>query len=904
MSFSQHTSEFDRLQTNFNNFQEDSEDDEESPPSYQQGGEAWFPAGGGGARPKGPGLDLGSSPNHRKTPTGQNHPAVDNGVILHMVPESGKSRWSHIEDLDSFFKKVYEYHQRHGFKVMILQKFCELAQVFFVILLTVYLCDCVNYQVLFTNKVPGHSLGEKVHLSDVFETSPTECIAKFSFKIWVFIFVAMSLWLWKAVAVGYCVFQYWDIKSFYNQALKISDEDLDSVSWHEVQKRLIGAQSEHLMCIHKDHLTELDIYHRILRFKNYLVAMVNKGLLPMRLSVPFVGDSIFLSQGLRWNYEFLLFSGPWAPFDKWHLKEDYKKSSKRKELTSYLQSKIALVALLNLVLMPLILFWQILYSFFNYAELIKREPGHLGVRKWSQYGKLYMRHFNELDHELKARLSRAYKPANQYMDIFVSPTAAVLARFVCFVAGSVLAVLIVLTVWDEDVLNVEHILTIMTVLGGVIAGASLFIPDPNMVFNPERCLSAVLAHIHYFPPSPSDKERPLTLGPHPANGGVGWKGREHTPAVMESLGELFPYTAVYLLQELISPIVTPFVLFFSLRPKAGSIVDFFRNFTVDIVGVGDVCSFAQMDVRKHGNPAWAANAPPPPQSPDEERDESPPPTAEVPQPYAQAQDGKTEMSLVHFSLTHPGWVPPQPESETFVQNLRGQAAREAEQLTTLTEEELAEGTNALHSSLNSLDAAGGVYSEIANSIILASNSQRVVNGGLVQQQQQPGLTESGRRVARSPQEAAPETSGSLLQSIHQGLGVTGGTGSSSIKSSILLGSRITDSRGSPAHAVSSQLGASIFGQNGGCNVPNLKQDLRRLGLDHHTTSAAADMSLSALYLHELHHRSCQPPVASGSASNSGLRNRLRTPPAQQVASFREEEEEDTQPLVQVDDQRV
>ena len=54
----------------------------------------------------------------------------------------------------------------------------------------------------------------------------------------------------------------------------------------------------------------------------------------------------------------------------------------------------------------------------------------------------------------------------QYMDIFVSPTAAVLARFVCFVAGSVLAVLIVLTVWDEDVLNVEHILTIMTVLGG------------------------------------------------------------------------------------------------------------------------------------------------------------------------------------------------------------------------------------------------------------------------------------------------------------------------------------------------------------------------------------------------------------------------------------------------------
>jgi hypothetical protein len=65
---------------------------------------------------------------------------------------------------------------------------------------------------------------------------------------------------------------------------------------------------------------------------------------------------------------------------------------------------------------------------------------------------------------------------------------------------------------------------------------------------------------------------------------------------MTELGELFPYTAIYLLQELISPIVTPFILFYSLRPKAPQIIDFFRNFTVDVVGVGDVCSFAQVPI--------------------------------------------------------------------------------------------------------------------------------------------------------------------------------------------------------------------------------------------------------------------------------------------------------------------
>ena len=107
--------------------------------------------------------------------------------------------------------------------------------------------------------------------------------------------------------------------------------------------------------------------------------------------------------------------------------------------------------------MPVILLWQILYSFFNYAEIIKREPGSLGVRRWSHYGRDYLRHFNELEHDLNARLSRAYKPASRYMDIFVSPLSCVIARNVAFMCGSVLAVLILLTVWDEDVMQVEHV---------------------------------------------------------------------------------------------------------------------------------------------------------------------------------------------------------------------------------------------------------------------------------------------------------------------------------------------------------------------------------------------------------------------------------------------------------------
>ena len=47
---------------------------------------------------------------------------------------------------------------------------------------------------------------------------------------------------------------------------------------------------------------------------------------------------------------------------------------------------------------------------------------------------------------------------------------------------------------------------------------------------------------------------------------------------------MFQFTMTYLLDELLSPLVTPFILYFGLRAKAGEIIDFFRNFTIEVSG--------------------------------------------------------------------------------------------------------------------------------------------------------------------------------------------------------------------------------------------------------------------------------------------------------------------------------
>jgi len=59
------------------------------------------------------------------------------------------ARWNHIEDLDSFFTRMYHYHQKHGFTCMMLKETLELLQFIFVVVFSTFLFHCVDYSVLF-----------------------------------------------------------------------------------------------------------------------------------------------------------------------------------------------------------------------------------------------------------------------------------------------------------------------------------------------------------------------------------------------------------------------------------------------------------------------------------------------------------------------------------------------------------------------------------------------------------------------------------------------------------------------------------------------------------------------------------------------------------------------------------
>ncbi|TKR86562.1 hypothetical protein L596_011134 [Steinernema carpocapsae] len=500
-----------------------------------------------------------------------------------------EQRWDHIEDLDQFFTRVYEYHQGGGFSCITLKHFLDLLLFVFIVSFPTFLTQCVDYSLLFKNTnqtVDGVLVEGKLHLTDVVIAN---CPARMNNFVYIAIAVAVVFWMYRLIRFAHIVTQFRVIRSFYHTALGVSDDQLKNLTWNCIVKKLCSIQaSEHKLVINRDEIDELDVYQRILRYENYFVAMINRETLPVYLNIPFMGAFPFFSDGFKLNLEYMLFWGHWSPWEgSYSLKREYKQHRDRELCVAQLRETMLWMGIANIVFMPLIFVYQILYGFFSMADLLKREPGALGTRKYSNYGRMRVRHFNELEHELHQRLNRSYDFAVKYTDQFMSPFLEIVARAVSLPAAALCSVIAITTMWDVDVLEVEHMLTVFSVCGFIVFGCGSFISNENKVFCPDWLMGHIIAQIQYAPP--------------------GWKENAHTDEVQQGFFQLFQLRAHLLLEELLSPIITPFIILFDLRPRAHRFVDFFMEYSTTIEGLGDVCTFATMEISKHGDPMFQAS---------------------------------------------------------------------------------------------------------------------------------------------------------------------------------------------------------------------------------------------------------------------------------------------------------
>jgi len=144
---------------------------------------------------------------------------------------------------------------------------------------------------------------------------------------------------------------------------------------------------------------------------------------------------------------------------------------------------------LGLIISPFFFFFLVIYFAFQYGEEFRLKPSGIAARQWSPLARWKFRELNELLHVFQKRLNASYPFSEQYVTSFPDNTLAILARFVSFICGSIVVLLILLGFWNDDFFRVDlyqgkSALWFIGVGGTIVAVCRALIPDENGVFEP------------------------------------------------------------------------------------------------------------------------------------------------------------------------------------------------------------------------------------------------------------------------------------------------------------------------------------------------------------------------------------------------------------------------------------
>ncbi|KAG9012557.1 autophagy protein atg9 [Tulasnella sp. 427] len=569
------------------------------------------------------------------------------------LDEYQKAMWNWVNayNLDAYLQEVYAYYTGKGIYCIALSRGLNLLTVGFVIGFSTFLLGCVDY-----SKVHKDGTGQ---LGDLIIHNCVSRISGFS----LLLFICFTIfYIVQIIDFVTGIVRLVDMYKFYTYLLNIPDGDIQTISWTEVVRRIgqirdqnpgtaisSAANALDASALHHSNspptatLDAHDIANRIMRQENYLIALFNKDLLDLRVPLPPVLDRVFggylnrgntLTRALEWNLRYCLMG---HLFDRsGRVRKSLLKEKHPTREIELLRRRFLFMGFINAVFAPFIVLYLLMYSFFRYFEEYHKNPSSIGGRQYTPYAEWKFREFNELPHLFRRRLNESYPVASEYIDQFPKEKVALVMRFVAFIAGSFAAVLAAATLIDPDIFLHFEITPHRTVLfylglfGSILAVARGMVPDSHRVFDPEILMREVISQTHYMPTE--------------------WKGQLHSQKVQADFGRLFEMRINIFVQELLSVVLTPFVLWYSLPLNAPAIINFFREFTVHVDGLGYVCSFAVFDFKRHGNVDFGA--------PTEQQDER-----------LMSNQGKMEKSFLNFKAANPEWNPTDPAGSAYLSRM-------------------------------------------------------------------------------------------------------------------------------------------------------------------------------------------------------------------------------------------
>ncbi|CAL5193731.1 unnamed protein product [Lathyrus oleraceus] len=546
-----------------------------------------------------------------------------------------------IADLDLFFERLYSYYCEKGLWCIVIKWIVELLSLGFTICFSGFFLLYVDWNGLRDAKCGMDAVESGIKPCDLGK----EALHQHPLT---------PLTLTKAIIVGYLgIFSiYWifcflrffaqlrdtlEIRQFYYNSLHVTDNEIQTMPWATVVDKVVLVQSTRKLCVLKD-LSVHDIVMRLMRKENYLIGMLNKGVLAFPISQWFPGAGptvqsspdgaqhrLVLTKTLEWTLNWCILQ---SMFDRnFCVRRDFVSNPKT------LKKRLMVVGFAMLLLSPFLVIFMLAYLFLKHAEQFYNHPSTASSRRWSNLSRWMFREFNEVDHLFRHRINNSVLHASDYLKQFPSPIISIIAKFISFVSGGFAAVLIIIAFLEESLLEGHifgrNLFWYAAVFGTITAISRAAIANELLVLNPEGAISMVVQHTHYMPKR--------------------WRGKEITELVRLEFETLFQYTGMMLLEDMASIFLTPYLLLFVVPKRVDDILQYIADFTVNVEGVGHVCSLSTFDFQEHGNTHYGSpyNAP----------------------RSRRSSQGKMEKSLLSFQSSYPSWEP-NAQGKQFFQNLR------------------------------------------------------------------------------------------------------------------------------------------------------------------------------------------------------------------------------------------
>ncbi|KAF2853910.1 autophagy protein-like protein Apg9 [Plenodomus tracheiphilus IPT5] len=492
--------------------------------------------------------------------------------------------WVNQTDLDTYMKEVYEYYVGCGIYSILLRRVLTLAQSAFVVGFVTFLGWCIDYP-----KLTGST-----RLSQVIVPKCTKNIHGFwIFTIWLF----TIYWFYSFYTMVISLPHLRAMHDFYHHLLDIPDRDIQTIQWQQVVSRIMALRDLNLATApnlsaetrklldskSRQRLDAVDIASRLMRRDNYLIALFNKEILDVTVPLPILGSRYIFSETTRWHVNLavmdFVFSGPNGQFNP-----DFLKERNRRELVKRLKTRFFWTGIISILCAPFAVLFVLASYLFKYFTEYHRDPGQLSNRDFTTFAQWKFREFNELPHLFARRRNMAYPYANLYLAQFPKDKTEQVSSFVAFIAGAFAFVLVAFTLLESELfLNFEitpgkTAIFWIGILGTIYRVARGSSPQEDQVTDPSFYLNHVIYHTRYEPDS--------------------WHDRLHTDEVRAEFAKLYQPKILIFAEEILSMVITPFLLMFRLPDCSERIVDFFREFSIVVDGLGVTCSYSMFPFNK------------------------------------------------------------------------------------------------------------------------------------------------------------------------------------------------------------------------------------------------------------------------------------------------------------------